>query len=87
MDNSTMGVTHQRIKEHGIEEARMFKVGDWVVVGEDRVLAQFVGHVHKGTQAELPQIDIKGQLYSSHFGAWKHATPKEIAAGQGELDL
>lgn len=64
----------------------IFEVGDWVVVGGHRVLAQFVGYAHKGTPAELPQIDIDGRLYNSHFLAWKHATDAEIKA-QRRLDL
>ena len=60
----------------------IFDVGDWIVVGEHRVLAKFVGYVHKGTHAELPQININGRLYSSYFGAWEHATDEEIKEGE-----
>lgn len=60
----------------------IFEVEDWIVVGEHRVLAKFVGYVHKGTHAELPQININGRLYSSYLGAWEHATDEEIEAGK-----
>lgn len=51
------------------------------MIGEPIVLAQFVGYVHKDTHAELPQININGELFSSCFKAWKHATDEEIKAG------